>query len=131
MRFPAFAFVATTLLVGGCADHTALLVRVDSATLHVPADLDTLHFSATTASGLTATGDYRVTSPLPQSVALRPAANERGESVMVLVTATLGGAVVARSTGTGTLVSGETTTIDVTLTRCTTDCGTLDGGVPL
>lgn len=127
----AFAFAVTMLLVVGCVDQTSLLVVVDSDTLRVPDDFDTLHFEATSASGRMASGDYFIATPLPQSVSLRPAVNENGENVTVLVTASLGGATVAHATGTGMLVPGKTTTVHVNLVRCTTDCGTLDGGVDL
>lgn len=120
MRSPA-ALVALlgAVLLGACADQTAILVNISSTDLAVPADVDGLEIRAFTPDGLMFDRQYAIRSAWPQSLLIRPAANEALGEVRVSVTATLGGAFRVRRVATTAFIAGQVRRVDVVLSR---DC---------
>ncbi|MFO0680793.1 MAG: lamin tail domain-containing protein [Sandaracinus sp.] len=120
MRSSAALFVAlAALLLGACADQTAILVNISSTDLAVPADVDGLDIRAFTPDGLMFERQYPIRSAWPQSLLIRPAPGEALGEVRVSVTATLGGAFRVRRVATTAFVAGQVRHVDVVLAR---DC---------
>ncbi len=102
----------------GCADRTALLVRV-SSTLVIPDDVDRLDVSVRGETTMMfADRSFAVSTPWPHTVSIRPGALEFGD-VQVTVTAYRGDAFVVRRVVTGRFIPGVDEVIEVELdARC-------------
>lgn len=116
-RLAALATLTALLLLVGCADRTALLVRVGSSDLSVPADVDRLEITVRgDATGASLERSFDVSTGFPHSLSLRPGAMESG-GVRVTVTARHAGAFVTRRVVHAMFVRGEDRVVDVTLER--------------
>lgn len=116
-RLAALGTLASLLLLVGCADRTALLVRVTSSDLAVPTDVDRLEISVRgDATGATLDRSFDVNTAWPHSLSLRPGAVESG-GVRVTVTARHAGVFVTRRVLHATFARGEGRVVEVLLER--------------
>jgi len=107
-----------SLLLLGCGDATGLLVEVTSDDLAVGADVDSLRFVATTASGTMVDRTFPISGDWPQSLTILPSDGANGE-VTVTVYAIRAGTFVAQRAVRASFVNGETVGVRVLLSA---DC---------
>ncbi len=135
--------VALASWLGACADQTSLLIEVSSP-LAIPDDVDGLELSVRgDAAGSMVDRTYELSGEWPHSVSLRPGTVE-SQGVTITVTATHGGAFVARRVVHHMFVRGEARVVRVVIdAECAgvtcgagVDCvggrcqqSTMDGGV--
>ncbi|MBX3268922.1 MAG: putative metal-binding motif-containing protein [Sandaracinaceae bacterium] len=114
---PRRAWLLALVLTSGCADSTALLVEITSP-LAVPGEVDALDLVVRGDNGNVVERRYDLDGTWPQTVSIRPGAMERG-GVTITVTASRGGAFVARRVVRSAFVPGVQTRVAVAIGR---DC---------
>ncbi len=116
-RLVALGLLASLFVLAGCADRTALLIRVDSTDLAIPGDIDRLEINVRgDATGASIDRDFDLASGWPHSLSLRPGAMEAG-GVRVTVTARRAGSFVTRRVVRATFARGEDRIVEVLLAR--------------
>jgi len=116
-RLVALGLLASLVVLTGCADRTALLVRVDSTDLAVLADVDRLEINVRgDATGASIDRDFDIVDGWPHSLSLRPGAMEAG-GVRVTVTARRAGIFVTRRVVRAAFARGEDRVVEILLSR--------------
>ncbi len=119
MRWGLTVLGLALVMLAGCADQTAIELRVTSPDLVVPDDLDQLRFLAVGESGVMADRTTDLPGTWPQTFVIRPGSAGSSESVLLTVRGLRGGAERIRRVLRTRFESGSTVEIDVSLSR---DC---------
>jgi hypothetical protein len=103
------------LTLAGCGERTAILVRITSPDLAIPADVDRLEVVIVGgASGASIERGFAVATDWPHTLSIRPGERESG-AVSITVTARRGGGLVVARTASARFVAGREEIVEVVL----------------